>query len=87
MKTFTLVGVILLSILLNMGCASNEASSNDESAVNDEELVCEFTAKTGSNLKKKRCMTKSLAKELGRESKHDLREAMRKGQTQAHTTL
>lgn len=74
-------------VVLLCGCAANQTDENGLSASNDEEMVCEFIAKTGSNLKKKRCMTKTLSEELEKENKHDLREAWRKGQTQAHTTL
>jgi hypothetical protein len=79
MRYYIVSGLFLLLI----GCASTE--TEQQSASNDEELVCEYIAKTGSNIKRKTCMTKSLARELYRENKQDLRDAMRKGQTQAHT--
>lgn len=80
--------VLLASLLIFVSsCAANNPDEGDLSASEDEEMVCEYIAKTGSNLKKKRCMTKALSDELAREAKQDLREAWKKGQTQAHTTL
>ncbi|MEC4726015.1 hypothetical protein HWQ46_10695 [Shewanella sp. D64] len=76
MKKYIVSGLFVLLA----GCASTETEK--QSASNNEELVCEYRAKTGSNLKKKTCMTKTLAKELYEQNKQDLRDAMRKGQTQ-----
>ena len=79
-KSITFVLCALLS-----GCAAQ--NSGTTAANNDEDLVCEYVAKTGSNLKRKTCMTRQLSEELQKENENDLREAWRKGQTQAHTKL
>jgi hypothetical protein len=80
MKTLYL---ILLMLFLS-ACVSS-GSKNTVSLEHDDNLVCEYIAKTGSNLKKRTCMSRTLAEELERENKQDLRDAWRRGQTQAHT--
>ena len=85
MKNVMLIGSVFLSLLLNVGCSSNGADNDGKTAANGEELVCEYRAKTGSHMKKKTCMTKSLAQELERQNREDLRDAMRRGQTQTST--
>jgi hypothetical protein len=75
---------LVLSVLWLSACAS--PGSNDTAALEQEhDLVCEYVAKTGSNMKKKTCMKRSLAEELHKESRDDLREAWRMGQTQTST--
>ncbi len=46
----------LLTLLSLTGCASSE-SNNLAANESDENLVCEYVRVTGSNLKKKICMT------------------------------
>ncbi|KPZ71785.1 MULTISPECIES: hypothetical protein [unclassified Shewanella] len=75
----------LILLILLSGCAAQ--NTDDTVSYNDEDLICEYVAKTGSNLKRKTCMTRELSDELRKESEQDLREAWRKGQTQAHTNI
>jgi hypothetical protein len=76
--------VIVISIMLS-ACASTE--SDDNLASNDRDMVCEYVAKTGSNLKRKTCMTRELSEQLRKENDADLKEAWRKGQTSAGSTM
>ncbi|NMH64420.1 hypothetical protein [Shewanella salipaludis] len=76
--------LVFTFIALIVGCSSKSAV--DTAAMEKEhDLVCEYVAKTGSNMKRRTCMTRVLAEELRKESKEDLREAWQRGQTQTST--
>lgn len=74
--------IVLISSAFLFACSS---TSGEKTAYSNEDMVCEYVAKTGSNLKRRTCMTRELSEELRKESEHDLREAWSRGQTQAHT--
>jgi hypothetical protein len=76
--------LILASALFVTACTSSGAQ-NTLADADDQNLVCEYIAKTGSNMKKKTCMTRALAEELERETREDLNEAYRSGRTQTTT--
>ncbi|WP_139326801.1 hypothetical protein [Shewanella sp. UCD-KL21] len=73
----------LFFCILLSGCAST--TDQKTASNNNEDLVCEYIAKTGSNIKRRTCMTRELADELRKENEADMREAWRKGQTSAGT--
>ena len=75
--------LIFLTLFLS-ACASS-GTKDTTSLESDDDLVCEYIAKTGSNLKKKTCMSRALAEEIDRKNRNDLKDAWRRGQTQAHT--
>lgn len=80
MRKILLASSVLVFI---SGCAAQKTAENV--SYDDQDLVCEYVAKTGSNLKRRTCMTRQLSEELRKENEDELREAWRRGQTQAHT--
>ncbi|NOU52921.1 hypothetical protein HG263_20685 [Pseudoalteromonas sp. JBTF-M23] len=73
------------SILLLSGCNSTSESSDDRVAKVDNDLVCESRPTTGSNLRKRRCMSRQLAEQVQRENKDAMRQVEKKGRGQSHT--
>ncbi|BBN80153.1 hypothetical protein PA25_01380 [Pseudoalteromonas sp. A25] len=79
--------VVAGSILLLSGCNSTSESSGDRVAKVDNDLVCESRPTTGSNLRKRRCMSRELADEMQKETKASMRKVEVKGRAQSHTKL
>lgn len=79
MKSFTtaIIATCLLSACQSTDVGDTEVAANDSQA----DLVCEHRASTGSHLKKRTCMKKSLAKAIQRESQESMRRAQEKGQS------
>lgn len=68
-------GLIVIGLLFLFGCSSTK----DESLAKNEDLVCEYKAKTGSNIKKRTCMSKELAEEIRRKNQEVMRELDKRG--------
>jgi len=64
------VGLLLLS-----GCSS----LSDDSLSSNENMVCEKKAVTGSNIKKRTCMSKELAEEIRKKNQEAMREINKRG--------
>lgn len=80
--------VLSLAILLT-ACGSTDpakAKANDEEFAklkNDKNMVCEYTATTGSHRKKRTCMSRELSDEVRRRNQEALRSQESKGQPSA----
>jgi uncharacterized protein YcfL len=53
------LGIVVIATLC-IGCSSNQQKTDSQSASNSD-LVCEYTMKTGSHIKKKRCISRQQA--------------------------
>ena len=87
------VSLISISILL-AACSSSQPGYADKSQKNadkyakmakDKNMVCEYTATTGSHRKKRTCMTKEISDEVRRRNQEALRSQEHKSQTSAGT--
>ena len=82
MKTNILLGLFITTIMLG-GCAAAPKDTEYRELAKSKDLACEHSAKTGSHLKKKKCMSKELADEIRRRNQQALRSQESKGQTSA----
>lgn len=68
-------------VLLLSACSSQKDNSQYEQLAKNKEMVCENRAQTGSNIKKKKCMSKDLAEAVHQKNQEALRRLDKKGQT------
>ncbi|CAH9064487.1 hypothetical protein PSECIP111951_03364 [Pseudoalteromonas holothuriae] len=82
-----LSAVVAAGVLLLSGCNSTSEGSSDTrvAKADNADLVCESRPTTGSNLRKKRCMSRALAKEVRKETREAMRRVEVKGRAQSHT--
>ncbi|BBN80152.1 hypothetical protein PA25_01370 [Pseudoalteromonas sp. A25] len=72
-KAIKVIGVIGFGVAI-AGCSSTQDTQSGSAASwKDPDMVCESIAQTGSNLRKKRCMSKELADEIRANTKEGMR--------------
>ncbi|ATG78100.1 hypothetical protein P4S65_16175 [Pseudoalteromonas sp. B131b] len=69
-----LLGILSINLLLLSGCTALTKDDNSNS-----NLVCEKIAVTGSNIKKRTCMSKELAEEQRKKNQDAMREINKRG--------
>jgi len=74
--------ITIVSAITLIGCHSTDEQGTSTQTVqtNKQEMVCEQRATTGSNLKKKRCMSKKLAEEVRKVNQENMRTLKRNQQ-------
>ena len=74
------VATIATLIIAGCGSTSNESGAQLASAetTDRKNQVCEMSATTGSHLKKKKCMSKKMAKRIREQSQSVIREQARR---------
>lgn len=70
-----LIVIIISSLLFLSGCSS----LSEDSLSSNENMVCEKIAVTGSNIKKRTCMSKELAEERRKKNQEAMREINKRG--------
>ena len=67
--------ITALSLLTIVGCHSTHNKDNSEvvAQTSNKEQVCEQSATTGSNLKKRRCMSRKLADQIQRVNQENMK--------------
>ena len=77
----------MASFSLLSGCSSTSSSQGTEVAQEKSELVCEVVAKTGSHMKKRRCVSKAQARLERERAQEELRRNQLGGGKTDKTTL
>ena len=69
------LSLLSIGLLVLTGCSS----ISKDALANNENMVCENIAVTGSNIKKRTCMSKELAEEQRRKNQEAMREINKRG--------
>ncbi len=77
----------IISLLVLAGCHSTHGSGNGTTSTvaktNTKDQVCEQSATTGSNLKKRRCMSRAVSDAVREQNQQDMRSLNRAQQVGA----